>query len=154
MSDEPETKRLPWRPTKYDPAFCEDVIEWGSMGKSKMWMAAKIGVHRDTINEWERQHQDFSDAMKRAKALEQMWWEDKGQECLVMPQGASFSQSSWSRSMAARFPDDWRETTRQEQTGANGGPVEHKHTGVDEVISRIARLSARNTESGNPGQSG
>lgn len=128
------------RPTDYDPSYCEQVIEWGRAGKSRTWMAAQLGIARSTIYEWEKQHADFSDALARAKALEQSWWEDAGQMGIVT-QG--FCQSVWSRSMAARFPDDWRETTRQEQTGPEGGPIEHKHIGLDEFESRIARLAAR-----------
>ena len=36
----------------------------------------------------------------------------------------TFNASVWSRSMAARFPEDWRENKGVEVTGANGGPVE------------------------------
>lgn len=151
MSDEPETKRLPWRPTDYYPELCGKVVEWGKQGKSRAWIADEVGVVRTTLKNWEARYPDFLEAMERAKLGEQRWYEDAGQMGMFSKE---FNASIWSRSMAARFPDDWRETTRQEQTGANGGPVEHKHTGVDEVISRIARLSARNTESGNPGQSG
>lgn len=99
------------QPTKYDPAYCLQVIDWGRAGKSKMWIAATIGVHRDTLNEWERVHPEFSDALKRAKALEQQWWEDAGQFGMS---GDKFNGQVWGRSMAARFPDDWRESTKQE----------------------------------------
>lgn len=108
------------RPTKYRPEMCEQVIGWGAAGKSRTWMAGKLGVDRSTIDEWARNFPDFSLALTRAKALEQMWWEDKGQECIMMPQGMTFSQSAWSRSMAARFPDEWRESTKSE-TELKGG---------------------------------
>jgi hypothetical protein len=61
---------------------------------------------RQTLHNWEDQHEEFLDAMARAKQLEQRWWEDAGQVGM-MTQG--FGQSVWSRSMAARFPEDWRE---------------------------------------------
>jgi hypothetical protein len=59
------------RPTKYDPALCEKVIEWGAAGKSRTWMLAEIGIDRSTIDEWAKVHEDYSLALARAKVLEQ-----------------------------------------------------------------------------------
>lgn len=102
------------RPSLYKPEYCEQVIEWGADGKSKTWMAAKLGVSRECIYEWERVHPDFSYALKRAKALEQMWWEDSGQDGM----GADkFNGQVWGRSMAARFPEDWREKQEVDLNG-------------------------------------
>lgn len=128
------------RPTDYRPEYCERVIEWGRQGKSKTWMAAKIGVSRPTLLLWEKTHPDFSNAMEHAKALEQMWWEDAGQDGMVADK---FNSGVWSRSMAARFPHEWRETTRQENTGADGGPIKVEASdAVAELTRRLARLSA------------
>ena len=110
-------KPLLGRPPKYDPAYCMKVLEWGAQGKSRTWIAAAIGVDRDTIYEWAKQYAEFSDAITRAKALEQKWWEDAGQTNLTT---TGFAQSAWSRSMAARFPDDWREVNRHEMGGKDG----------------------------------
>lgn len=101
------------RPTSYDPGYCELVINYGGQGKSRAWIAAQLGVVPATVDNWEKAHPEFLGAMTRAKVLEQQWWEDVGQTCLVMEVGKSFSQSTWSRSMAARFPKDWREKTEQ-----------------------------------------
>lgn len=119
--DEPETRHPGGRPTKYDPKFCDHVIEWGSMGKSRAWMAAEMNVAKSTVQLWEKEHPEFSAAMERAMTLSQRWWEDKGQENI---DAEKFQASMWSRSMAARFPDDWRETSRQEQSGVEGKPIE------------------------------
>jgi hypothetical protein len=77
-------------------------------------MAAKIGVHRHTLENWEKQYPEFLDALSRAKALEQMWWEDAGQDGMTADK---FNNGVWSRSMAARFPDEWRETSNSHVTG-------------------------------------
>jgi hypothetical protein len=95
------------RPSDYDPSYCEKVVEWGSLGKSKTWMAAELDVSRETIYAWERQHPDFSDAITRAMLKSQQWWEDKGQDNVEKP---GFNQNLYSRSMAARFPKEWRES--------------------------------------------
>lgn len=109
------------RPTEYKEEFCEQVVEWGKMGKSLAWMAAELDVSRECIYEWMRVHPTFSDAMTRARQHSQRWWEDAGQNGMLAP---GFNASIWSRSMAARFPDDWRESKGVELTGKDGGPVQ------------------------------
>ncbi len=94
------------RPTKYDPAYCEMVICWGRLGKSKTWMAAELMVVRETLDDWAKANPEFSDALALAKQLEQQHWEDQGHNGLTT---MGFQGSVWNRSMAARFPKDWRE---------------------------------------------
>lgn len=111
------------RPSEYNPSFCDDVIGHGKSGKSVTWIATEIGVTKQTLHNWMAAHPEFLDAMTHAKAWAQRWWEDKGQEGMEQ-QG--FNASVWSRSMAARFPDDWREVKGTELTGKDGGPVSVK----------------------------
>jgi hypothetical protein len=108
------------RPSEYDPSHCETVIALGKEGKSKAYMAAQLDVSRQTLENWTAAHPEFLDALTRAVTLAQAWWEDAGQTGLTADK---FNGTVWSRSMAARFPEDWREVSRQEQTGANGGPL-------------------------------
>jgi hypothetical protein len=125
----------PGRPTDYDPAFCEQVLAWGAEGKSKAWMAAKLGVVRQTLDNWTEVHPDFLDAMTRARDLAQAWWEDKGQDHIVsLPGQGTLNAGVYSRSMAARFPEDWREKTETALTGANGGPVQIVASPTDESL--------------------
>lgn len=114
------------RPSDYDYAYCEKVIELGKIGASVVEMAAEIGVDRSTIERaWPEAHPEFSQAFTRAKLLSQAWWEKIGRESLVMPSGTTFQASVWSRSMAARFPHDWRENSKVENThsGPDGKPI-------------------------------
>lgn len=103
------------RPSEYKQEYCEAVIEAGKQGKSVAWMASEFDVNKDTIYEWAKVHPEFSDALTRAKAHAQRWWEDQGQTGMVAP---GFNGSVWSRSMAARFPEDWREQKGVELSGA------------------------------------
>ena len=53
------------------------------------------------------------------------WWEDQGQTGMWQsPEGEKLNPQLWSRSMAARFPDDYRESNKVELTGKNGGPMQ------------------------------
>jgi len=109
------------RPTDYKPEYCDRVIEFGRLGKSITWMAAELKVSRSTINLWAQVHEEFSDALSTAQALSQQWWEDAGQNALASKE---FNSSVWAKSMAARFPEDWRDNSKVEL----GGGVQHEHT--------------------------
>ena len=73
MSDANTKRRPGGRPTKYDPAFCYRVVELGRLGKSRAWIASELNVSRDTLDEWERQYSEFSDAMDVAILYSQRW---------------------------------------------------------------------------------
>lgn len=102
------------RPTEYDPSYCERVIEMGAEGKSVVEIAYELGHGKTTLYRWREEHPEFRAALTRAKEAEQVWWEKKGRENLEKP---VFQASMWSRSMAARFPDDWREKQDIDLTG-------------------------------------
>ena len=88
-------------------------------------MAAELGVARNTLEtNWTAAHPEFLEAFTYAKLKSQAWWERQGRTNLLAPQGQSFNSSVWSRSMAARFPADWRESTKQEISGPNDGPIQ------------------------------
>jgi len=147
MADEPNKGG---RPSKYDPSFCERVIAYGAAGKSVAYMAAKIGVARNTLElNWPAAHPEFAEALEQARLESQAWWEDHGQDNLTTP---GFSASAWSRSMAARFPNDWRETHRNELTGANGKPLgepaEVDLSGLSEAEVRMIASLRLNTKDG------
>lgn len=113
------------RPSEYDPAFCDTAVAAGRDGKSLTWLAAELDVSRECVYEWGRTHTEFSDALTRMRLLSQRWWEDAGQAGM---EKAGFNSSVWSRSMAARFPDDWREVKGTELSGKEGSPVRTEST--------------------------
>jgi len=62
------------RPTKYNEEICTKAIEYivnykeyGDAVPLIDGLALELGVHRDTINEWTRVHEDFSDIVKILK---------------------------------------------------------------------------------------
>lgn len=131
MSDD-KPKRPPWCPSKYRPEFCEQIVEMGREGFSFAEMSAGLGATRDTLKNWADQHEDFFVALKQARELSQAWWESQGRTHLINePQGPTINASLYSRSMAARFPDDWRENTKVEHTGKDGGALVIERVIVD-----------------------
>jgi hypothetical protein len=118
------------RPTLYDPEYCEAVVGYGREGMSVVEMAAEIGVARNTLEtEWPSAHPEFLEAFTHARQLSQAWWERTGRVGMM---SKGIDGGIWSRSMAARFPSDWREVKASEISGPGGKPVE--------TLQRIERV--------------
>lgn len=108
------------RPSEYDAAYCERVVELGREGCSKAEMAAELGCTRSTMDNWAKANPEFSDAVQHAQELSLAWWEKQARTNLAT-QG--FQSSLWSKAMSGRFPaEPYRE--RQEVSGANGGALQ------------------------------
>ena len=119
-----EVKRPVGRPSQYDPAYCERIIELGRLGKSIEQIAAQIGVGTKTMYNWRDEFPEFLRALELAKELELDWWENIAQNMMVENKdGSKLNSAIWSRSMAARFPKKYRESTKTEITGENGTPL-------------------------------
>ncbi|WP_162434556.1 hypothetical protein [Pseudoxanthomonas koreensis] len=105
-------------------------MELGKQGKSVTQMACELDVVKQTLHNWAAAHPAFLDAFTRAKQYSQDWWENAAQTGLTT---SGFNASLWSRSMAARFPEDYTERRQTELTGKDGGPVQSV-TRVERVI--------------------
>ncbi len=94
------------QPSAYRPEYCDVVVALGREGKSKAQIAARLDVTRVTLDNWADEHPEFFAAIKRALDFSLAWWEDSGQSGM---RERGFNAAVWSRSMAARFPADYRE---------------------------------------------
>jgi transposase-like protein len=123
MTDTTE-KRPVGRPSLYDPKYCEEVIAYGRIGKSVEQIAANLNLSLRVLYAWRDKHEEFMHAMEYAKELEQAWWEEQAQAYMVENKESDrLNATLWSRSMAARFPKKYRESVKQEITGADGAPL-------------------------------
>lgn len=68
----------PGQPTKYDPKYCDMIIEHLEGGLSIESFAGVIGVSRDSIYEWKDKHQEFSDSIKTGIEKSLLFWEKLG----------------------------------------------------------------------------
>ena len=100
------------RPTKFQPSYCDQVIEHMTEGASLTSFAAEIGVARSTINEWMEANADFAHSVKIAKAKCAAWWEKRGRELAVAGGGNPALVMFGLSNMGA---EDWHETHRVEQ---------------------------------------
>lgn len=103
------------RPSDYDAAYCEQVIELGRTGASKAEMAAEVGCARSTFALWEEAHPEFSEAVKHAVDLSQAWWEKQGR-LATFGGTEGFNATSYIFNMKNRFSADWKDKVEQDQT--------------------------------------
>lgn len=94
------------RPTDYDPAYCETVVELGKEGKSFTQIAVALDTSKASLHRWMEAHEEFRTAVTRAKECEQAWWEDAA---MTGKAGDMIHPTVWAKSVAARFRDDYTE---------------------------------------------
>lgn len=112
------------RPTAYKPEYCDQVVEWGKQGYSRTEIANALDVVRSTLANWEAVHPEFLVAMERSKQASQSWWEQQGRMGVWNERdGRTINAALYSRSMAARFPEDWRENNKTTISGDPDSPL-------------------------------
>jgi hypothetical protein len=127
------------RPTDYLEEFAERVETFCADGYSLTAFAGEIGVARSTINEWMAQHVEFSEAVSRAKAKRARWWEDRARE--IAQNGGPGGQATMVIfGLKNHAPDDFKEVTRQEHTGKDGGPIETQSLTPEQRAKDAVRL--------------
>ncbi len=102
------------RPSTYDPAYCEMVIEHMREGASLTSFAAEIGVARATLNVWMEAHPEFLDAVHAGKAKCAAWWEKVARANAQNGTGNATLTVFGLKNMS---PDDWREKQEVEHSG-------------------------------------
>jgi len=71
------------RPTLYKPEYCELLENHLAQGKSYLAFGAEINVTRETLYEWERVHEEFSDSKKRGILKSLKVWENRLEDGLL-----------------------------------------------------------------------
>lgn len=71
----PEDKLKVGRHTKYNPAFCQGIIDFAAQGLTYTQFAASINISRETLYRWLDEYPEFCDAKKEADAKMNAWYE-------------------------------------------------------------------------------
>lgn len=103
------------QPSKYDDAYCRQIVEHCQGGASITSFAASIGVCRDTITNWGNEHPQFFAAVKRAKAAAAAWYDTQARlaasgEGKGNPTLCIFGLKNFA-------PDDFRDVQEQKHSG-------------------------------------
>lgn len=100
------------RPTKYKAEYCDLLVKHMKDGFSfESFGAHPVCVHKDTLYEWVKKHDEFADAKKRAEIECLKFWERIGIRGAT-GKIANFNAASFIFNMKNRFK--W--TDRQEQS--------------------------------------
>jgi hypothetical protein len=111
------------RPSSYRPEFRQRVIELMCEGRSLDGCAALLGVHPDTLWEWQRTRPEFSEAVRAGRAGATTFWENR---LLDVAQGGSGNAQAiqWALRNRSRAASGWHhDAQRVEHSGPDGAPV-------------------------------
>lgn len=104
---DPKQKHAGGRPTKYDPIYCEAVLQLGADGAGRYEMALELGIVYSTLQQWEKNYPAFAEAMRDASDLAQGWWAKQGRKGIFM--GSDFNANAYALQVKNRFPRDWKD---------------------------------------------
>jgi hypothetical protein len=124
------------RPTKYDEAYCEKLIEHMTEGYSFESFGGIIEVSEDTLYEWAKVHNEFSDSKKIGTQKSMVWWEQMGRKGMIN-EIPFFNDRIWRLNMINRFRSKWTDGTKNE----------NNDTIKKEIVVRYARDTDNPAES-------
>ena len=105
------------RPTKYDPAYCDQIIDFMAQGYSITAFAGSIRVARSSVYLWAEEHPEFSDAIKIAEAAAAVWWEDRLRSNATEGVG---NATACVFGLKNRARDDWRDRREHDHSNTDG----------------------------------
>jgi hypothetical protein len=103
------------RPSKYDPAFCDQVRDFLADGYSVAGFAGHIGVATSTVQLWEKEHPEFSVAVKEGRAAATLWWENRARELALGTSNGNPTTVIFG--LKNRASDEWKDKTETEHSG-------------------------------------
>jgi hypothetical protein len=125
-------KRVWGRPTKFKSGYCQRIVNFMARGLTATAFAGSLGISRDSVYEWAREHRDFSDALKVARARQVEYWEKR----LLVAGKKKGDATPVIFALKNACPDEWRDTQRLEHSGPNGGSIRIAEVASVEDIER------------------
>lgn len=118
------------RPSKYDVKFCQQLIDHMAQGYSFESFAGLCEVDRDTLYQWLKTNEEFSDAKKIGFEMNRRFWEKVGIDQAVEGKGNS---TAYIFNMKNRFPSEWRDKQDLTLAGDPENPL------VTKIVREIVR---------------
>jgi hypothetical protein len=101
------------RPSKYEPRYCDEVIEHMTDGGTLTSFAAKIRVSRTTITTWQETHPAFHEAASIGKACCTAWYEERLRRA-ADGQGGTGATPAAIFALKNLSPEDWQDRQQHE----------------------------------------
>jgi len=130
----PPAPNLGGRPSKYDPAYCDQVIEHCRGGRSLTSFAGQIRVARRTLSNWTDAHPEFADACEVATALACRWYEEALRK-VAAGKGGPGAATAAIFGVKNFGGDDFTDKRTLEHTGR----VDHRHMSYAEALEEARR---------------
>lgn len=111
--EEPQIANPVGRPSNYDPAYCDLVVEYGRQGMSLVEIASELKVSRTSMYDWAQKNPEFSTALTRAREESQAWWERVGRFGIFRGDH-EIDSNLWFRNITNRFKAEWGQTKTPE----------------------------------------
>lgn len=138
------------RPSTYDPAYCDAIIDYMAEGYSVTAFAGSVRVSRQTIYNWADEHPEFFDALEVGRAAAATWWEGRLRDTAEKGEGNATAAIFGLKNRAA---EEWREKSAIEHTGKDQGPIQTENVSARDILAdRISRLSAAASAKGDTGE--
>jgi hypothetical protein len=156
----PATKPKGGRPSSYRDVYAEQAAKLTKLGAKDSELSDFFGVSEKTLNTWKKKYPEFLQSIKSGKILadaeiaHSLYHRAKGfehEDLDLRVIGGKLRKTKivkhyppdttagifWLKN---RQPDKWRDVTKMEMTGRNGGPIETHELSDAERASRITAL--------------
>ena len=112
------------RPSSYRGEFCDRIIQLMAEGRSLDGCAALLGVHPDSLKEWQKVNPEFSVAVRAGRAAATAFWETRLLD--VAQCGAGNAQAiQWALRNRSRAASGWDHAhAKLEVSGPDGGALQ------------------------------
>lgn len=152
------------RPSKYKEEYNDLAYKYCLLGATDKDLANFFDVNEDTINEWKKQHEEFSVSIKRGKEIadatvaERLYKRAIGYEHPETITASYQGQITDSKEVIKHYapdptaaifwlknrqPKSWRDKQDIEHTGKDGGPIEISNLTSEERQKRISELLSK-----------
>jgi hypothetical protein len=122
------------RPSKYEPRFCQAVIDHSGEGRGLNSFAASIGVCRKTLTNWAQQHEEFYAAVLVAQAKSAAWWEDRARD-IAQGNGGPGASTMTIFALKNLDPESYQDRAQLEHIGR----IQHHAMTHAEALEEAAR---------------
>jgi hypothetical protein len=110
------------RPSKYDPAYCQQLIDWMADGGSFDGFAGEIDCGVSTLYDWAGEHKEFSEAKSKGKAKSLALYEKALKECAISGD-KDVNPTALMFLLKCRHRAQYNETSNIHLSGADGGAI-------------------------------
>lgn len=126
------------RPTAYNPDFCQIAIDFLAQGYSRTALAGHLGVTRQTVYNWSKDHPEFFDALSLGEAKTSLFWESR---LIDIARGGDGNTSATIFALKNRVSAEWRDAQHQVHEDPDGRA--RGVSAVEKLNEHLTKLAAK-----------